>query len=172
MDGHRTFRLEWASAYVAEKVVTLMTQDACTQMLKRLIANPSGSSSGIMFEAYVLRAFREEVTPLKSRISKQGSLISCISHGSHRQSISAQFPGWLQVHYAYQGVATMPVWICCWPPGTFSKPRYPGTILSKVLRCQSLLAVSSKQNGSLLTNLGLFLSSLVKSMTISRSRST
>ncbi|KAH7057951.1 hypothetical protein BKA57DRAFT_418711 [Linnemannia elongata] len=58
-NGHRTFRLEWASTYVAEKVGTLLTQDTCTQMLKRLIADPSGSSSGIMFEAYVLRAFRE-----------------------------------------------------------------------------------------------------------------
>lgn len=58
-DDHRTFRLEWASAYVAEKVATLLTQDACTQMLKRLIADPNGSSSGIMFEAYVLRVFRE-----------------------------------------------------------------------------------------------------------------
>ncbi|KAK5801644.1 hypothetical protein F5H01DRAFT_384180 [Linnemannia elongata] len=58
-NGHRTFRLEWASTYVAEKVGTLLTQDTCTQMLKKLIADPSGSSSGIMFEAYVLHAFRE-----------------------------------------------------------------------------------------------------------------
>jgi hypothetical protein len=59
VDDHETFRLEWASACVAEKVATLLTQDACTQMLKRLIAEPSGSASGITFEAYIHRTFRE-----------------------------------------------------------------------------------------------------------------
>ncbi|KAG0079876.1 hypothetical protein BGZ90_001411, partial [Linnemannia elongata] len=45
MDDHDTFRLEWASTYVAEK--------------KKLVMDPNGSASGIMFEAYVLRTFRE-----------------------------------------------------------------------------------------------------------------
>ncbi|KAG0363879.1 hypothetical protein BGX24_004832 [Mortierella sp. AD032] len=43
MGDHSIFRLEWASIYVAEK----------------LIADPKGSASGIIFEAYVLRAFRD-----------------------------------------------------------------------------------------------------------------
>ncbi|KAK5796917.1 hypothetical protein F5H01DRAFT_418729 [Linnemannia elongata] len=49
MDDHDTFRLEWASTYVAEK----------SGMLKKLVMDPNGSASGIMFEAYVLRTFRE-----------------------------------------------------------------------------------------------------------------
>ncbi|KAK5796962.1 hypothetical protein F5H01DRAFT_326786 [Linnemannia elongata] len=49
MDDHETFRLEWASTYVAEK----------SGMLKKLVMDPNGSASGIMFEAYVLRTFRE-----------------------------------------------------------------------------------------------------------------
>ncbi|KAG0044991.1 hypothetical protein BGZ89_005805, partial [Linnemannia elongata] len=53
------FRLEWASTYVAGEVAELLTQDSCTQMLKTLIKDPNGSASGIMFEAYVLRTFRE-----------------------------------------------------------------------------------------------------------------
>ncbi|KAK5796887.1 hypothetical protein F5H01DRAFT_285699 [Linnemannia elongata] len=59
MDDHDTFRLEWASTYVAEKVAALLSQDTCTQMLKKLVMDPNGSASGIMFEAYVLRTFRE-----------------------------------------------------------------------------------------------------------------
>jgi hypothetical protein len=59
VNDHGTFRLDWASEYIVEKVATLLTEDACAQMLKRLIADPSGSSSGIMFEAYVLHVFRE-----------------------------------------------------------------------------------------------------------------
>lgn len=56
---HRGYRLEWASVYVAEKVSTLLTEDACSKILNKLLADPEGSASGIMFEAYVLRTFRE-----------------------------------------------------------------------------------------------------------------
>ncbi|KAI8599790.1 hypothetical protein EDD21DRAFT_151048 [Dissophora ornata] len=56
---HRTFRLEWASTYVAEKVADLLNQNSCTQMLEMLIKKPDGSASGIIFEAYVLRTFRD-----------------------------------------------------------------------------------------------------------------
>ncbi|KAH7053022.1 hypothetical protein BKA57DRAFT_534145 [Linnemannia elongata] len=59
IDDHDTFRLEWASTYVAVKVAALLSQDACTRMLTNLITNPNGSASGIMFEAYVLCTFRE-----------------------------------------------------------------------------------------------------------------
>ncbi|KAK3833207.1 MAG: hypothetical protein J3R72DRAFT_527227 [Linnemannia gamsii] len=59
MGDHSTFRLEWASIYVAEKVADLLNQDACNQMLERLIADPKGSASGVIFEAYVLRTFRD-----------------------------------------------------------------------------------------------------------------
>ncbi|KAG0280680.1 hypothetical protein BGZ96_001467 [Linnemannia gamsii] len=56
---HENFLLRWASTYVAGEVAELLTQDSCTQMLKTLIKDPNGSASGIMFEAYVLRTFRE-----------------------------------------------------------------------------------------------------------------
>ncbi|KAF9149790.1 hypothetical protein BG015_008385 [Linnemannia schmuckeri] len=42
-----------------ESVAALLSQDAGNQVLKWLIADPNGSASGIMFEASVLRAFRE-----------------------------------------------------------------------------------------------------------------
>jgi hypothetical protein len=57
--NHSDFRLEWASAYVATKVSSLLTDGTCRLMLKKLIEDPDGSASGIMFEAYVLRTFRE-----------------------------------------------------------------------------------------------------------------
>ncbi|KAK5809644.1 hypothetical protein F5H01DRAFT_415593 [Linnemannia elongata] len=50
-DDHENFRLEWASTYVAGEVAELLTQNSCTQMLKRLIKDPNESASGIMFEA-------------------------------------------------------------------------------------------------------------------------
>ncbi|KAG0046140.1 hypothetical protein BGZ83_008662 [Gryganskiella cystojenkinii] len=56
---HRSFRLEWASKHVAEKVADLLNQDSCTQMLTMLINKPDGTASGIIFEAYVLRTFRD-----------------------------------------------------------------------------------------------------------------
>lgn len=58
-DKHRSFRLEWASAHVAEKVGDLVTGDACRGILNGLINDPEGSSSRIMFQAYVFRIFRE-----------------------------------------------------------------------------------------------------------------
>ncbi|KAF8922917.1 hypothetical protein BGZ47_005225, partial [Haplosporangium gracile] len=58
-DDHENFRLEWASTYVTGEVAELLTQDSCTQMLKTLIKDPNGSASGIVFEAYVLRTFRD-----------------------------------------------------------------------------------------------------------------
>ncbi|KAG0237211.1 hypothetical protein BGW42_001478 [Actinomortierella wolfii] len=57
--GHRNFRLEWASTYVAENIAGLLSQEARYQMLQRLVMNPNDSARGIMFEAYVLRIFRE-----------------------------------------------------------------------------------------------------------------
>ncbi|KAF9316071.1 hypothetical protein BG003_002377 [Podila horticola] len=57
-DEHRQFRLEWASANIARRVGELLTEEACTKILKQLIIDPEGSASGIMFEAYVLRTFR------------------------------------------------------------------------------------------------------------------
>ncbi|KAG0339132.1 hypothetical protein BG000_002769 [Podila horticola] len=57
-DEHRQFRLEWASANIARRVSELLTEEACTKILKQLIIDPEGSASGIMFEAYVLRTFR------------------------------------------------------------------------------------------------------------------
>ncbi|KAI8603153.1 hypothetical protein EDD21DRAFT_369903 [Dissophora ornata] len=56
---HRSFQLEWASTYVAGKVAGLLDQESCTQMLKMLIQDAQGSASGIIFEAYVLRTFRD-----------------------------------------------------------------------------------------------------------------
>jgi hypothetical protein len=58
-EEHSEFRLEWASAYVARKVSEKMTENAYVEVLKQLVADPEGSASGIMFEAYVLRIFRE-----------------------------------------------------------------------------------------------------------------
>ncbi|KAK5809561.1 hypothetical protein F5H01DRAFT_415530 [Linnemannia elongata] len=51
-DDHENFRLEWASTYVAGEVAELLTQNSCTQMLKRLIKDPNESAS-------VLHTFRE-----------------------------------------------------------------------------------------------------------------
>ncbi|KAF9315612.1 hypothetical protein BG006_003722, partial [Podila minutissima] len=53
------FRLGWASSSIATKVSSMLTDGACGVMLKKLIEDPDGSASGIMFEAYVLRTFRE-----------------------------------------------------------------------------------------------------------------
>lgn len=58
-DKHSKFRLEWASAYVAEQIGDLLTENAYRGILKDLIKDPRGSASGIVFEAYVLRIFRE-----------------------------------------------------------------------------------------------------------------
>src|SRR5690554_1335939 len=59
VENHRTFRLEWVSTYVAEKVADLLNQNSCTQILEMLIKMPDESAGGIIFEAYVLRIFRE-----------------------------------------------------------------------------------------------------------------
>ncbi|KAF9542563.1 hypothetical protein EC957_001856 [Mortierella hygrophila] len=58
-DDHRTARLEWASAYVAEKIIGSLTRDAWDDVMKNLIGVSDGGASGILFKAYVLRAFRE-----------------------------------------------------------------------------------------------------------------
>ncbi|KAK5827649.1 hypothetical protein F5H01DRAFT_100823 [Linnemannia elongata] len=76
MNGHRTFRLEWASTYVAEKVAALLSQDAQKKVLERLISDPNGSASGIMFEAYVHRAFREGGHTFEIRDLLTGDLAS------------------------------------------------------------------------------------------------
>ncbi|KAK5796966.1 hypothetical protein F5H01DRAFT_418780 [Linnemannia elongata] len=96
MDDHDTFRLEWASTYVAEK----------SGMLKKLVMDPNGSASGIMFEAYVLRTFRE------------GGHIFELKDLETGQSARLEIPRNPEAHYAYQRFATMPVSICCSPPET------------------------------------------------------
>ncbi|KFH63328.1 hypothetical protein MVEG_10738 [Podila verticillata NRRL 6337] len=58
-EDHRSLRLEWASTHVAEEVATLLDEYSCTRMLKMLINKPYESASGIIFEAYVLRTFRD-----------------------------------------------------------------------------------------------------------------
>ncbi|KAH7050407.1 hypothetical protein BKA57DRAFT_527951 [Linnemannia elongata] len=73
---HRTFRLEWASTYVAEKVAALLSQDARKEVLETLILEPDGSASGIMFEVYVLRAFREGGHTFEIRDLLTGDLAS------------------------------------------------------------------------------------------------
>ncbi|KAK5796882.1 hypothetical protein F5H01DRAFT_327609 [Linnemannia elongata] len=75
-NDHRNFRLEWASTYVAEKVAALLSQDAQKIVLERLISEPNGSASGIMFEAYVLRAFREGGHTFEIRDLLTGDLAS------------------------------------------------------------------------------------------------
>ncbi|KAI1311275.1 hypothetical protein EDD11_003521 [Mortierella claussenii] len=56
---HRSFRLEWASTYVIERIADLLDQDSCTQMLEMLINKPKGGASNIIFEAYIMRTFRK-----------------------------------------------------------------------------------------------------------------
>ncbi|KAF9341752.1 hypothetical protein BGZ91_002696 [Linnemannia elongata] len=75
-NDHRTFRLEWASTYVAEKVAALMSQDARKEVLETLILEPDGSASGIMFEVYVLHAFREGGHTFEIRDLLTGDLAS------------------------------------------------------------------------------------------------
>ena len=75
-DDHCACRLEWASKYVVEKVAALLSQDAWNQVLARLIAEPNGGASGIMFEAYVLRAFREGGHTFEIRDLETGDLDS------------------------------------------------------------------------------------------------
>ncbi|KAK3811666.1 MAG: hypothetical protein J3R72DRAFT_69794 [Linnemannia gamsii] len=75
-DDHSSFRLEWASTYVTEKVAALLSQDACDRMLDRLIREPNGSASGIMFEAYILRAFREGGHAFEIKNLETGGLAS------------------------------------------------------------------------------------------------
>ncbi|KAF9944005.1 hypothetical protein BGZ72_002940, partial [Mortierella alpina] len=58
-NGHRKYRLEWASTYVAERIATLLCQEARSMVLERLIRDPGDSDGGIMFEAYILRVFQE-----------------------------------------------------------------------------------------------------------------
>ncbi|KAG0060478.1 hypothetical protein BGZ92_006698, partial [Podila epicladia] len=73
-DKHSKFRLEWASAYVAEKVCDLLTEDAYREILKDLVKDPGGSASGVMFEVYVLRIFREGGHTFELKDLKNGKL--------------------------------------------------------------------------------------------------
>lgn len=56
---HSNFRLEWASSSVTMKVSSFLNDGTCSSMLKKLIADPDGRASRIMFEAYVLHTFRK-----------------------------------------------------------------------------------------------------------------
>ncbi|KAF9345378.1 hypothetical protein BGX34_004809 [Mortierella sp. NVP85] len=58
-DDHRSYRLEWASTHVLEKITASVSQDAWNQVLEQLIKGNKGSDYGVMFEAYVLRTFRQ-----------------------------------------------------------------------------------------------------------------
>ncbi|KAF9149432.1 hypothetical protein DFQ26_001964, partial [Actinomortierella ambigua] len=86
-DNHSQYRLEWASKYVAEKIAALLTQDACTSILKKLIENLSDSASGIMFEAYVHHVFRKgghvfQIRALEAGESSESSEASGSSEAS------------------------------------------------------------------------------------------
>jgi hypothetical protein len=59
-NGHRSYQLKWASKYVIRRLFASLKPQAWNDLLQKLISEPSGSSgSGITFEMYVLRIFRE-----------------------------------------------------------------------------------------------------------------
>ncbi|KAG0200321.1 hypothetical protein BGX31_004076, partial [Mortierella sp. GBA43] len=66
-ENHRSFRLAWASNSILEEVNKLLVDSTCTEMLKTLIRDPTGSSSGVIFEAYIRYIFRKGGTfPIKN----------------------------------------------------------------------------------------------------------
>ncbi|KAG0270796.1 hypothetical protein BGZ95_001516, partial [Linnemannia exigua] len=65
-----------ASTHVAEQVAASLTQDARKRMLERLIIEPNGVASGIMFEAYVLHVLREGGYTFEIRDLQTGNLAS------------------------------------------------------------------------------------------------
>ncbi|GJJ74334.1 hypothetical protein EMPS_06692 [Entomortierella parvispora] len=58
-EDHSKYTSEWASEFIRDKVASQLEDDALRNILKALMNNPGGSGSGLMFEAFVLRAFRE-----------------------------------------------------------------------------------------------------------------
>ncbi|KAF9083319.1 hypothetical protein BGX29_003223, partial [Mortierella sp. GBA35] len=58
-EDHNEYRLEWASASIRDKVADQLKDDALRKIMRKLLDKPDGSASRLMFEAYVLRAFRE-----------------------------------------------------------------------------------------------------------------
>ncbi|KAG0051527.1 hypothetical protein BGZ83_003608 [Gryganskiella cystojenkinii] len=58
-EEHSKYRLEWASASIRDEISVRLTDNACSEILQRLIGDPKGSASGVIFEAYVVRTFRQ-----------------------------------------------------------------------------------------------------------------
>lgn len=58
-DDHKNFRLEWASAHVAEEVSKSLQDAAWKSILKSLVTDGNGAAKGVMFETYVQHIFRK-----------------------------------------------------------------------------------------------------------------
>ena len=58
-DRHADFRLEWASAHIADEVRKLLQDTTWQEILKRLVTDIAGNARGPMFELYVRHILRK-----------------------------------------------------------------------------------------------------------------
>ncbi|KAF9079122.1 hypothetical protein BGX27_006979, partial [Mortierella sp. AM989] len=58
-EDHRKFTSEWASESIRMKIADQLKDDALRKLLMTLLDKPDGSAGGLIFEAFVLRAFRQ-----------------------------------------------------------------------------------------------------------------
>ncbi|KAG0017883.1 hypothetical protein BGZ80_007810 [Entomortierella chlamydospora] len=108
---HSMYRLDWASTYVASHVAALPSESVCTHILTRLTKDPIGSASGIMLEVYVLHAFGEGGHIFEIKYLESGQLSQLEIPRNPETMDFSTITQTTEGHYAYQGAATLPVWI-------------------------------------------------------------